>query len=100
MTTLARAQLAAARDYIRDRNPTAAREFQSRVAHRLRLLGRFPGLGHRLSEAPDGPLRLLRRALSLVLPGDPGRGPDRQHLARRPARHAAGRRPGTALARP
>lgn len=55
----ARAQLIAARDYIRTHNPIAARNFRDKVDRRLRQLGSFPGIGHAIPEAPDGPIRQI-----------------------------------------
>lgn len=59
LTPLARVQLTAARDHIRAHNPFAAQGFRNRVAEALRRLGRFPGIGHALPEAPDGPERQI-----------------------------------------
>lgn len=53
-TAQARAQLAAARDYIRIRNPAAARCFLDEVARRLKQLTSFPNIGHTIPEALDG----------------------------------------------
>jgi plasmid stabilization system protein ParE len=53
-TAKARVQLTAARDYIRIRNPIAARNFLNKAARRLRQLTIFPGIGHIIPEAPDG----------------------------------------------
>src|SRR5689334_15509754 len=50
----ARAQLTAARDYIRSHNPIAAQKFREQVARALRRLGSFPDIGHDIPEAPDG----------------------------------------------
>lgn len=59
LTPPARAQLIAARDYIRIHNPIAARNFRDKVDRRLRQLGSFPGIGHAVPEAPKGPFRQI-----------------------------------------
>ena len=58
-TSQARAQLTAARDYIRSHSSIAARNFRDKVAQRLLQLGSFPGIGHVIPEAPDGPIRQI-----------------------------------------
>jgi toxin ParE1/3/4 len=55
----ARAQLIAARDYIRTHNPIAARTFRDKVDRRLRQLGNFPQLGHSIPEFPESSHRQL-----------------------------------------
>ncbi|MFO0579909.1 MAG: type II toxin-antitoxin system RelE/ParE family toxin [Polyangia bacterium] len=59
LTPPARAQLTAAHGYIRSHNPIAAQRFRDRVADALRRLGRFPGIGHAVPEAPEGPYRQI-----------------------------------------
>lgn len=55
----ARAQLIAARNYIRERNPSAAASFRAKVEKRLRQLASFPHIGHPIPEAPDDRYRQI-----------------------------------------
>lgn len=58
-TPQARAQLLAARNYIRERNPVAALDFRAKVESRLRQLASFPHIGHAIPEASDGSYRQI-----------------------------------------
>ncbi|MGH7962119.1 MAG: type II toxin-antitoxin system RelE/ParE family toxin [Candidatus Binatia bacterium] len=56
-TPSARAQFLAAVAYIRQENPTTARQFRRRVERILRRLQRFPNSGRVLPEFPELPYR-------------------------------------------
>lgn len=56
-TPSARAQFLAAVAYIRQENPTAARQFRRRAEQVLRRLQRFPNSGRVIPEFPDLPYR-------------------------------------------
>jgi toxin ParE1/3/4 len=56
-TPSARAQFLAAVAYIRQENPTAARQFRRRAERVLRRLQRFPNSGRVIPEFPDLPYR-------------------------------------------
>lgn len=59
LTPSARAQLTAARNYIRTHNLIAAQRFRDEVARRLRQIGVLPAIGPTIPEAPDGPTRQI-----------------------------------------
>ncbi len=56
-TPSARAQFLAAVAYIRQENPTAARQFRRRAEQVLRRLQRFPNSGRVIPEFPELPYR-------------------------------------------
>lgn len=56
-TTSARAEFLAAIDYIRQENPTAAREYFRYAKQLLQRLEQFPNSGRLLPEFPDLPYR-------------------------------------------
>jgi toxin ParE1/3/4 len=56
-TPSARAQFLAALAYIRQENPTAARQFRRRAERVLRRLQRFPNSGRVIPEFPELPYR-------------------------------------------
>jgi plasmid stabilization system protein ParE len=56
-TASARDQFLGALQYIRQDNPTAARQFRERAGEVLRRLERFPGSGRAIPEFPELPHR-------------------------------------------